>query len=172
MVLIILAFTVFKIKKPQIHLERVTVQDFEAQVILNLPPSVSLNVTLALAVSVHNPNKAAFRYGNTSAFIFYRGVQVGAMPIPAGRLAAGGTATIASSLTLFAGVLLGDIRVYRDFIAGSLPITATARVSGRVDVFHIFKHHADASTVCNATITPLNGSGLIRSLDCTYDVKL
>ncbi|MCO5582509.1 hypothetical protein L7F22_036406 [Adiantum nelumboides] len=172
LVFVILAFTVFKPKKPQLHVDRITIEDFDSKINLNLPPSVSLNITLGLLVSVTNPNKASFRYNNSTASVFYRDVLVGTVPIPSGYMGAGATAQLSTSLKLFADRLLTDGRVYGDFIANSMPFATTTEIGGRVKFLNIFKHHVDTSTVCNATITPFDIKKVLDNFNCKYGIEL
>lgn len=165
-----MAFTVFKVKKPQIHVENISLESFNGNISLNIPPTFTLNVTLGLVVSITNPNKVGFKYTNSTAHLFYRGVDVGLVPIPPGQIGAGGTEQISSTLTLLADRLITNTHIFSDLISGSLSFSTTTDISGRIDFFHIFKHHVDTSTVCNITISILNKS--IDGAVCTYDVEL
>lgn len=169
-VLVILAFTFFKAKDPKIHVESITLESFKGSIVLNIPPTISLNVTLGLVVSVTNPNKVGFKYTNSTAYLFYRGLEVGLVPIPPGEVSAGGTENISSILQLLADRLITDSNLYSDFMNGSLPFSTTTALSGRVDILHIFKHHVDTSSVCNITISTSNQS--ISSTVCSYAFKL
>lgn len=168
-VLAILVFTVFKAKKPQIHVDKISLDSFSVSISL-IPPKFSLQVTLGFVVSVKNPNKVGFKYTNSTAFLFYRGVEVGLVPIPSGHIGADGTEQISSTLELLPDRLITNTHIFTDLIHDSLPFSTTTDISGRIDFFHIFKHHVDTSTVCNITISILNKS--IDDAVCTYDVKL
>lgn len=61
-VMVILIFTVFKIKDPVIKLNGVTVDKLELMNGTSIPRPGS-NITLTADVSVKNPNYASFRYG-------------------------------------------------------------------------------------------------------------
>lgn len=169
-VLVILAFTFFKAKDPIIHVDSVTLESFKGSIVLNIPPTISLNVTLGLVVSVTNPNKVGFKYTNSTTHMLYRGVEVGLVSIPPGQVSAGGTEQISSILQLMADRLISNSNLYSDFSNGSLPFSTTTDLSGRVDILHIFKHHVDTYSVCNITISVANQS--VSNTICTYDVKL
>ena len=63
---------------------------------------VYINVTLDADLSVKNPNKAGFKYSNSTAFLKYQGQLVGKLPIPADQISASETKPMSVSLTLLA----------------------------------------------------------------------
>eukprot|EP00250_Pteridium_aquilinum_P031584 c4387_g1_i1 orf=454-1074(-) len=171
-ILVILAFTVFKPKQPKMRVDNITLEDFQADVVLNIPPSIKLNVTLGLVVSVTNPNKVGFKYYNSTTHMFYRDVEVGLVPIPSGQLDAGQTKQISTSIELLADRLITDSRLYKDFFAGSIPLSTTSEISGKVNILNIIKRHIDTSSVCNFTIAVGNTSTAIDNMVCSYDIDI
>lgn len=168
-VVVILAFTVFKVKKPRIHVESVSVQSFTANIEGILPPRVSVNLTLDVVVSVENPNKASFRYTNSTADIFYRGDEVGYFPIPSGEIASNGMEQISSTLVVLADRLVATSDLLSDFRSGYITFTTTTDISGRVKIL-IIKKHVDTSTECNVTVSV--GSRSVNNTVCSYRIRL
>ncbi|KAK1285556.1 hypothetical protein QJS10_CPB20g00033 [Acorus calamus] len=93
--------------------------------------TVDLNVTLHLVVSVENPNRAGFRYGEGSAEMYYRGVVVGVADIPAGEIGPMKTAETRVDVTVFADRLVSDSKVYSDVLAGEVPLKTSTRIAGK-----------------------------------------
>lgn len=167
-IIIILAFTVFKVKKAQIVVDHLTLQSFSASLHNFIIPSV--NLTLGLGVSVTNPNKASFRYFNSTSLLLYHGEEVGFLPIPAGEIGAGATESIAVSLTIMADHLITNSNLLPDFLSGSLPLSTTTVISGRVTILHFIKHHVETSTTCNITISI--ASRAISNSQCDNKIQL
>eukprot|EP00250_Pteridium_aquilinum_P007761 c17417_g2_i1 orf=2-631(-) len=157
-VIIILAFTLFKAKNPKIHVDNITLENFKFKLLLNIPPTLSLNVTLGLNISLENPNKVSLKYTNSTSHMFYRGLEVGLVPIPPGHVTASGKEYIFSTLNFMAEHLITNSHFISDYQNGSLPFSTITRVLGRVNIFNIYKHHFDASSICNITIFTSNQS--------------
>uniref|UniRef100_R7W3F7 Late embryogenesis abundant protein LEA-2 subgroup domain-containing protein n=1 Tax=Aegilops tauschii TaxID=37682 RepID=R7W3F7_AEGTA len=114
----------------------------------------TLNVTLLLTVSVHNPNPASFSFpsgGHTD--LTYRGAHVGDAEIDPGRVPSKGVAD-----------LVADVE------AGSLPLEASTRIPGRVAVFGVFKRHAVAYSDCSFVFGVAELG--VRSQECRDHTKL
>lgn len=164
--ILILAFTVFKPKRPIIAVDSVSLLDLN----VSLVSGVDLNLSLMVDLSVENPNKVAFEYSQSTAVVSYRGEEVGEAPIPAGRLSAEGTEKMNLTLTMMADRMLAKSEVFSDVVSGKLPISTFARLSGKVKVIGVFKIHVVASSSCDLTIDITNGS--IGDQQCQYRTKL
>ena len=66
-VLVVLFFTIFKPKDPDIVLQSVKLDGFKLEVF----PTLKLNVSLGIVVTVENPNHGSFTYQNSTASFFY-----------------------------------------------------------------------------------------------------
>ncbi|KAJ4952873.1 hypothetical protein NE237_029705 [Protea cynaroides] len=152
LLLLILGFTVFKPKSPTITIKSITVEHLNSSV--QPPPSrvVYLNLTLKLDMSVKNPNKVSFKYGDSSAQLYYNGEDVGSAPIPAGAISAGETEEMNLMLTVSADRMLSDPNFYTDMLSGNLPLFAYTRIAGKVSVLNIVKKHVVTDTSCNVTL--------------------
>ncbi|XP_042503518.1 late embryogenesis abundant protein At1g64065-like [Macadamia integrifolia] len=169
LLLLILGLTVFKAKDPTTTVNSVTVKHLESKI--DRPPStkVYLNVTLKLDMSVHNPNKASFKYRDTMAIIDYNGGVVGEAAIPAGKIPSDGTTGINSTITLMADRLLSDSKFYKDMISDRLPLTVSTTIAGKVKVL-IIKKSVVAYTTCNMTLFISNQT--VADSECRSKVSL
>ncbi|KAK7837279.1 hypothetical protein CFP56_021437 [Quercus suber] len=82
-------------------------------------------------LSVKNPNKAGFKYSNSTAYLNYRGQLVGEVPIPADQISAGETKPMNISLTLLADRLLSNSDLYSDVKSGVLALNSNVRLLGK-----------------------------------------
>lgn len=169
LLLSLLGATVFKARRPITAVNSVALRNadisFDA-----LRMNFHLNISLDAAISVTNPNKVGFRFSDSSAFVDYRGQVVGQAPIPAGKIAAGGTLPMNLTLTLMADRFLANSQsVFSDLISGTLPLSTNTRISGKVTVL-FFKVHVVSYASCNLNISVV--SRKIVNTDCTYKTRL
>eukprot|EP01018_Ginkgo_biloba_P000534 Gb_17477 [translate_table: standard] len=166
---VILAVTVFKTKNARITVNSVKLDDIHVSLDW-LRLRVNLNVTLNMDLSVKNPNKASFKFTNSTTLLYYRGATVGQALIPAGKILADRTLNMTTKLTILADRLLTDSNLLSDARSGIFPLSTSTRISGRVNVLNVFKHHAVSYTFCNVSVFIWNQT--IRNSECTYKTKL
>ncbi|KAL2899722.1 hypothetical protein RDABS01_024804 [Bienertia sinuspersici] len=168
-ILAILGATVFKAKRPITTVNSVALRDFDVSFDA-LRIKVHLNVSLDASITVKNPNKVGLKYTDSSAFVDYRGQVVGQAPIPAGKISAGQTLPINLTLTVMADRLLDNTKsVVSDLLAGNLPLSTRARISGKVTVLFV-KIHVVSDSSCHLNISVSSQS--ISNSDCTYNTRL
>lgn len=169
MVLVILGLTVFKVKRPVTAIDSVAPKDFNISLdVARL--RVYLNITLLINLSVTNPNKVGFKYTNSSAQLKYRGVVVGDVPIPAGKIGAGEKKEMNVTLTIFGDRLVYNSNLYADAISGTLPLTTYTRIAGKVRILNLFNIHVVSSTTCDLLLNVRNG-GSLENQGCHYKTK-
>ncbi|KAI3788505.1 hypothetical protein L2E82_01273 [Cichorium intybus] len=169
LVFLILGLTVFKAKKPVLTVGSVALEDFNVAV-NTFPVRVSLNLSLALGISIENPNKVGVKYGNSSASLLYRGTEIGEVPIPAGEIGSDETKQLNLTVTVFADRLLSDSDLYRDLIInGNLPFSTYTRIKAKVRVLFIHIHVTSTST-CDVNIDVPGRR--IANQTCHYKNKL
>ncbi|XP_023728383.1 uncharacterized protein LOC111876087 [Lactuca sativa] len=169
LLILILAFTVFKSKKPVTTVDSVVLEDVNASVNL-IPPMVSVNVSLDISISVKNPNKVGIKYRNSSATLRYKGKDIGDVPIPAGMIGAGDTKQMNLTVTVFVDRLATDLDIYGDVISGNLPLSTYTRISGKVRILNLFNIHVVSTSTCNLKIDILNRR--IEDQNCHYKNKV
>ncbi|GKV04276.1 hypothetical protein SLEP1_g16452 [Rubroshorea leprosula] len=170
LLILILALTVFKAKKPVTTINSVHLGHLDVG--LDFPRlGVSLNVTLDVDLSVKNPNKVGFKYKNSSAELNYRGKLVGEVPIPAGEISPDETVGMNLTVTVMADRLLSDSsQLFSDVLSGVLPINTLTRISGKVKLLNLFKIKVISTTSCDVTIFTSNRT--IADQDCKYKTQL
>ncbi|XP_052174565.1 uncharacterized protein LOC127789662 [Diospyros lotus] len=169
LILLILGFTVFKAKHPVTTVDSVALKDFKLSLdIARL--RVLLNVSLDVDLSVKNPNKVGFKYTNSSALLKYRNQVVGEAPLPAAKIPADRTVPMNLTLTLMADRLLTNSKLYSDVLSGTLPLSTFTRISGKVQIFNIFKIHVVSYTSCDLNLDVM--SRTVANQTCHYKTKL
>ncbi|KAL3839913.1 hypothetical protein ACJIZ3_024504 [Penstemon smallii] len=164
---LILGLTVFKAKRPVTKINSVGLSDLDVSLDL-ARLRVVLNVTLDIGVSVENPNRVGFRYTNSTAYLRYRGNDVGEVPIGAGRIGARDTRALNLTLTVMADRLLSNSDLYTDALSGTLPFQTYIRMEGKVKI--LFSIHVVTYTTCDLEIDVLNRT--ISNQKCRYRTKL
>lgn len=170
LIIVILAFTVFKPKKAEVTVEKVELLNFKAGLRgSGIIPTPSINITLAVDISLHNPNKASFKYTNSSSMVYYHDDQVAEVPIPAGVIGSQSTEMISTTLVVLADQLITNSHLVSDYLAGSLPFMTKTALSGRVKVLFV-KRHVDITSQCSISISVNNAS--ITNTECQNKVHL
>ncbi|GMH09330.1 hypothetical protein Nepgr_011171 [Nepenthes gracilis] len=163
-VILIVYFTLFKPKDPQIAVNAVQLPSFSIA-------NGTVNFTFSQYVSVRNPNRAVFSHYDSSLQLLYSGGQVGFMFIPAGKIGPGRTEYMAATFSvesfplspsstavpLSAGPVVTD-GINR--VAPTLEIESRLHMEGRVRVLHFFTHYVEASADCRIAIAVNDGSVL------------
>lgn len=169
LILLILGLTLFKPKHAITTVNSVKVNGM--RVALDVPQlRVDFNVSLDIDLTVKNPNRVSFRYANSSAFLYYRGLIVGEVAIPAGKISSGETKGMNVTLVLMADQLLSDSNFYSDIVSGTLPLKTSTRISGTVIVMKVFKHHVVSYTYCDVLVNVRNST--VGNSNCVYKTKL
>ncbi|MCD7456239.1 hypothetical protein HAX54_030952 [Datura stramonium] len=171
--IIILIFTVFKIKDPIIRMNGVTVVKLD---LINtsgttLPiPKPGSNMTIRADVSVKNPNYASFRYANTTTTISYRGTVVGEARGPPGKSKARRTMRMNVTIDIITDKIVSHPGLQDDISTGLLAMNSFTSVGGRIKLLNMIKKHVVVKMNC--TITVNITSQAIQDQKCTKKVKL
>ncbi|KAL4201672.1 hypothetical protein AMTRI_Chr02g217330 [Amborella trichopoda] len=99
-----------------------------------------------------NPNVASFKFSNSTAFAYYRGVEVAQSLDPEGRIAARGSHMLSTRVVIVADKLVTKPNFLSDILKGSLFFTSISEVSGKVGLFGIVEFQAKSSTSCDITV--------------------
>jgi hypothetical protein len=135
--------------------------------------AMSVALELGLELSVYNPNRASFSYGSSRTEVFYREMRVGEAAIPAGRIGARAWESLATSLALNASaeaLLRRPEQLAADVAAGSFPMSAAARLCGRLRFLRLFSRRARSSTRCTMSVSLARRA--VQNLLCTYRLHL
>ncbi|XVF37618.1 hypothetical protein REPUB_Repub20aG0025000 [Reevesia pubescens] len=167
--IVILAFTVFKAKNPVTTIDSVSLSNLRFSVDA-ARVQVLLNASLDVDLSIKNPNKVGFKFTDSAAQLNYRGQQVGEAPIPAGKISADETNPMNLTVTIMADRLISDSQFFSDVTNGELPLDTFVKISGKVNVLNLFKIHVVSSSSCDFTVFLSNSS--IGDQNCKYKTKL
>ncbi|KAJ0088818.1 hypothetical protein Patl1_31626 [Pistacia atlantica] len=136
--MVILAFTVFKAKDPVITVDAVALDDLKVRLDM-ARVTVNLNLTVSVNLTVENPNKVGMKYKDSAALLIYRGEEVGEVPIPAGKVSGDETVHMVVFLTVMTDRFASNRQIFSDMVAGSLPLSTNTKISGKVSIFKMFK---------------------------------
>jgi len=146
-VLVVLFFTIFKPKDPDIVLQSVKLDGFKLEVF----PTLKLNVSLGIVVTVENPNHGSFTYQNSTAFLYYRGNLVAEAPLHQDTIPARNDHNISTSLTIFVDpTKFKDLA--SDYSGGVINFTSTTTLLGKVKVLDLFKIKATSYSTCDLSL--------------------
>lgn len=168
-VVIILVFTVFRVKDPVIKLNGFTVDKLE---LINgtTTPGPGVNMSLTADVSVKNPNFASFRYKNTTTTLFYSGTVIGEARGPPGQAKARRTMKMNVTIEIILDSLMSNPSLLTDISSGILPMNTYSSVPGRVKMLKIIKKHVVVKMNCSVTVNITSRS--IQEQKCKRDVNL
>jgi hypothetical protein len=160
---VVLSLTILRAREPRVEVNSVELETFSVG-------ASSLNMSLLLDLTVHNPNRAEFKYSESAATVLYYGDPVGEALVPAGDIKARADAFLSVLLLVEAARVLVNANLPGDIVSGRLPVVATTTLTGEVKVLGVFKHHAVTTSECDITIFVANAT--IQSFYCKHVVKL
>ncbi|KAG8491004.1 hypothetical protein CXB51_014132 [Gossypium anomalum] len=166
--IVILAFTVFKPKNPVVTIDSVTLADLKFY-LDTTKFQVLFNVSLDVDLSIKNSNRVGFKYADSAAELNYRGQKVGEVPIPAGKISADKTAPMNLTVTVMADRFISDSNFFADVSGGELPLETFCEISGKVNILNLFKFHVVSTTSCDIIVFLSNSS--VGDQNCNYNYK-
>ncbi|CAN6199225.1 unnamed protein product [Urochloa humidicola] len=146
-IFVALYFTVFRPRSPNV-VAKVVGQKIS---VLN-GAALMLNITVRVDVTVHNPNYAAFRYGDVLTLVRYHGDGVGQSVVPAGEIGARATETIAATVEVDTIRVAATPYFLPEFAAGVLPFETATAVTGKAVVLGRFKISASSEVACQVEV--------------------
>ncbi|KAL5197033.1 hypothetical protein ABZP36_000545 [Zizania latifolia] len=135
-----------------------------------LPPE--LNLTLAVEVTVHNPNHAPLRYGEVVTEVAYHGAAVGWSAAPAGKIPARSTRTVRAPVQVDAARAILERLYVVDVVAtGALPFETATAVAGKDAALRPqpFEVSADFMVACSVIVYPFKRESSSR---CATSVRV
>ncbi|EEF50597.1 late embryogenesis abundant protein At1g64065 [Ricinus communis] len=166
-VIVILIFTVFRVKDPTIKLNNVIITHME--LINNTIPKPGTNISLVADLSVKNPNIVSFKYDNTTSALYYHGVLVGEARGPPGHSKARRTMRLNATIDLVADKLISNPNLNTDAATGLLTVDSYTKLPGKVKILIIKKH---VTIKMNCSLTVNISSQAIQSQKCKNKVDL
>ncbi|CAL1406969.1 unnamed protein product [Linum trigynum] len=147
-VLVTLALTVFKPRDPDVVLYPVGLAKLQLSDFIT-----NDSVTSDMVMSIRNKNYASFEFVNATSHIKYDGKLVGRVPIVQGTIPARSTFNITAPAVLRAKRLRENPNAINDIVGGSLNLTATVTMHGKVAMLNrLIKKKGSVYTECHMTI--------------------
>ncbi|KAI3765519.1 hypothetical protein L2E82_15555 [Cichorium intybus] len=145
---IVLYFTVFKPKDPRITAHPTKLENLQIQ----LFPNVSINATLVLILTIDNRNYGGFKFKNSTANVYYRGMLIAEVPVEHAEVPARGSLTMTTSANITGGEMATDPNFYNDIGSGHLNFTSTSTMHGKVTLLKIVGVKAKVDSLCDISI--------------------
>ncbi|KAJ6811928.1 uncharacterized protein M6B38_151410 [Iris pallida] len=151
LVLLILSFTVLKVKDPTLTMNNMYV-DRLAPGLGTWEHPLSLNATFTFDVSLRNPNVASFAYEDSATEFYYLGQMVGVAYAPDGEVGARRTARMNATLDVMLDRVLQTNATASVVDGDALNLTSFTDIRGRVDVAGIYKRDIEVMLNCSMTL--------------------
>ncbi|XP_062076012.1 late embryogenesis abundant protein At1g64065-like [Humulus lupulus] len=162
-VIVITAFslTVMKVKTPKLRLENTQLQTLTT----NASNSPSFDGSFSTQVRVKNTNFGPYKFEATTLNFNYGGATVGQVVIPKGKAGMKSTKKINDVTVVFSSTQLpNSAELGSELTAGTLTLSSSARMNGKVELMLIMKKKK--STNMNCTITIDVAQKTVKSLQC------
>lgn len=169
MIVLVLVFTVFRVKDPVLKMNSVKIEGLDAA-IGGENIRRGTNFTVIADVSVKNPNVATFKFNNATTNLSYHGKMIGEARTPPGHAKARRTLHMNVTLDVMADQLLDVPQLGSDFLAGALPMSSYTRINGKVKILNIIKKNVVVRINCTMTVGIKSMS--IQDQDCKKHVSL
>ncbi|KAH6812931.1 hypothetical protein C2S51_021949 [Perilla frutescens var. frutescens] len=111
----------------------------------------ALRATLNAEFTVKNTNFGPYKYGSTAVDFFYRGTKIGEVFVPSSKAGRRSTKKIWGSVDVDLAVS-SNPQLSGDYSAGLVPITSSAKMSGRVEVMLVTKKSRSTDMNCSMYI--------------------
>lgn len=164
---LILGLTVFKPRRPTTKVDSVALEDLDLDVDF-ARLRVLLNVSVAVGITIHNPNRVGFRYHDGTAIIRHRRHDIGEVPVSSGRIGSRDTRSLNLTLAVMTNSIASDSTLFSDVVSGTLPFQAYIRLTGKVRI--LFSFHVTIYTTCDVDLILTNRT--LSNLKCHYRTKL
>jgi len=151
LIVLILAFTVFKVKSPELTFNTVKIAGLDVAVKQGKANS-GLNMSFVSDISIKNPNAAGFKFTNATTQLYYGGVLIGEVLSPPGNVGAQKTIHMNVTIDMMVDTVSRVSRFPSDVIAGQMPMGTYTDIRGRVNVMNIIKKHVDVKLNCTMIV--------------------
>uniref|UniRef100_A0A5B7C2P1 Late embryogenesis abundant protein LEA-2 subgroup domain-containing protein n=1 Tax=Davidia involucrata TaxID=16924 RepID=A0A5B7C2P1_DAVIN len=167
-VILILIFTIFRVKDPAMKMSSVSFQGFDVFNEATRRPAA--NMTLTAALSVKNPNVASFKFRNATTTLNYGGEKVAEARNPPGLAKARRTLQMNVTLDIMLDKMMAVPSLTSDLRLGLLNLSSYTRIRGRVKILKIIKKHVVVKMNCTMTVNIRSRS--IQDQKCKRKVSL
>ncbi|XP_078431772.1 late embryogenesis abundant protein At1g64065-like [Wolffia australiana] len=172
-VILVLALTVFKVKSPRLDINGLTLSKFDLGAFSRPESFLSVNATMIADISIKNPNAASFRFQNSTTMFFFNETKVGVVNVPNGNARPHRTTRFNATVDLFvervAAIAVANLNQTLGILTGSslnFNITSSSAVSGRVNLWGLYKKNLEVKMNCTITLEASLGKQGIKEKDC------
>ena len=162
LVITVFGLTVMKVKSPKLRLANIQFQTLNAESSTSSSPS--FDMTFATRVTVKNPNFGRYKFENTTATFTYKGAAVGELFIAKGKAGMKSTKKVNAVVTLKSGQLPNAAEPGNELRAGTLTLSSSAKMKGKVELMLIMKKNKSADMNCTITIDV--AAKAVKTLQC------
>ncbi|XP_004503662.1 late embryogenesis abundant protein At1g64065-like [Cicer arietinum] len=145
-IIIVLAFTVYNVKEPEVRMNGVTLISGNFSVNSN----VNDNVTILADISVKNTNSFTFKYKAVRTHVYYNGVEIGGGLTPAGKSKARRTSRFNATMEIIAAKLVNNPKWIIDLRDQALNISSYTKMDGKVKILNLFKRKVGVELNCTS----------------------
>lgn len=180
--ILVLALTVFKVKKPRLSINNVWLTAISAGPGTGLTTPVAANATLTADVSVKNPNAAAFRFSASETDVSYKGQTLSVAYAPAGSVGADRTARMNVTIDLLGDRLASAVNGTGLLFGQEYEIDTFTAINGTVKVLGIVKKDVEIRMNCSIVIEVGGAAAALQSgvastveskgVNCVADVSM
>lgn len=149
-VIIILMFTVFRVKDPSLKISSVNIQGVDMNASQAFGPGLKLVVRVDLAIK--NPNVSSFKFTNTTTDLYYNGSVIGERNSLPGQVEARRTFRTNVVIEIMVDKILERPRFKNDTVVGLLPISSHTRISGKIKVTSVIKRSVVVKMNCTMNL--------------------
>ena len=161
-VITVFGLVVMRAKSPKLRLSKdFTFQKLETTKSSSTP---SFDMSFTAQVRVKNPNWGPYKYDNATATFTSHGATVGQVVIPKGKAGMKGTKKVTVTVSLDSKQIANTGDLNGELSAGTLTLTSTAKMMGKVELLLIMKKKKSAEMSCNIVIDV--GTKSLKSLQC------
>ncbi|PON97741.1 Late embryogenesis abundant protein [Trema orientale] len=162
-VITVFGLVIMRAKTPKFRLSNIEIQTLNKA---NGGPSSSpsFDVTFNAQVRVKNPNFGPYKFDDSTAIFTYGNAIVGQVTIPKSKAGFKSTKKINVVVSLSSKQLPNTANLGSDLTTGTLTLSATAKMTGKVELMLIMKKKKSANMDCTIAID-VNEKKL-RSLEC------
>lgn len=144
-ILIVLAFTVYNVKDPEVRMNAVTLINgtFTGTNATNI-------VTILADMSVKNTNSFTFRYGEVNTTVYYDGTEIGRGLTPPGKAKAQRTERFNVTLEIMAKKVVDKPEWVVDIRDRGLNFSTYTKMSGKVKILNLIKRKVGVELNCTS----------------------
>ncbi|WCJ36747.1 hypothetical protein M5689_017928 [Euphorbia peplus] len=154
-ILLLFVFFVLRFKNPKFRIVNTSLTFETFQINSNLT-SPSFNFTINTQFGVKNTNFGHFKYEMSNVTFKYRGIIVGVVSVDKARARARSTRKFVTNVVLKTDTTMfspGDFDLLNsDLKLGTLPLTSSSRLNGKIQLMVMIKKKKSAQMSCNMNV--------------------